>query len=183
MRGDTDFSLTSELDRWDDDRVRFVFGYERANLVQKAEGMAEQTYHELVTRAERAIATRLAGAKNVKDEVVRSGGSRCYAKRSRTSSRSPTVPASAPATPGGRLRKNISVERGDNVLFEEHRYFFYITNDWGMTADEVVAEARSRCNQENLIAQLKGGVRALHAPLNVLVANSAYMVMAASLGA
>ena len=84
-----------------------------------------------------------------------------------------------PRLPGGRLRKNISVERGDNVLFEEHRYFFYITNDWGMTADEVVAEARSRCNQENLIAQLKGGVRELHAPLNVLVANSAYMVMAA----
>ena len=39
-------------------------------------------------------------------------------------------------------------------------------------------EARHRCNQENLIAQLKGGVRALHAPLNSLHANWAYMVMA-----
>jgi hypothetical protein len=47
-----------------------------------------------------------------------------------------------------------------------------------MTADQVVAEARSRCNQENLIAQLKGQVRALHAPVNTLVANWAYMVMA-----
>lgn len=77
------------------------------------------------------------------------------------------------------LRKNISVERGDNVLFCEYRYFFYITNDWNLSADEVVAEARSRCNQENLIAQLKGGVRALHAPVNTLNANWAYMVMAA----
>ncbi len=69
------------------------------------------------------------------------------------------------------LRKNLSVERGEDVLFEQYRYFFYITNDWDMTADQVVAEARSRCNQENLIAQLKGGVRALHAPVNTLNAN------------
>ena len=40
-------------------------------------------------------------------------------------------------------------------------------------------EARQRCDQENLIAQLKGGVRALHAPVNTLHANWAYMVMAA----
>jgi len=61
------------------------------------------------------------------------------------------------------LRKNLSVERGENVLFDEYRYFFYITNDWTLSADEVIAEARGRCNQENLIAQLKD-VRALHAP-------------------
>lgn len=47
-----------------------------------------------------------------------------------------------------------------------------------MTEDEVVAEARARCDQENLIAQLKGQVRALHAPVNTLVANWAYMAMA-----
>ena len=54
----------------------------------------------------------------------------------------------------------------------------YITNDWELTAHQVVAEARSRCNQENLIAQLKGQVRALHAPVNTLNANWAYMTMA-----
>ena len=53
------------------------------------------------------------------------------------------------------------------------------SNDWDMTDDEVVAQARRRCDQENLIAQLKGQVRALHAPVNTLVANWAYMVMAA----
>ncbi|MCL4422272.1 MAG: hypothetical protein M1115_03740 [Actinobacteria bacterium] len=47
------------------------------------------------------------------------------------------------------------------------------------SADEVVMEARRRCDQENLISQLKGQVRALHAPVNTLVANWAYMVMAA----
>ena len=72
------------------------------------------------------------------------------------------------------LRKNISVERGEAVLFDQYRYFFYITNDRALTADEVVAEARQRCNQENLISQLKGGMRALHAPVNTLNANWAY---------
>ena len=37
LRGDTDFSLTTEFDRWDDDGVRFVFGYNAwANLVERA---------------------------------------------------------------------------------------------------------------------------------------------------
>jgi hypothetical protein len=48
-----------------------------------------------------------------------------------------------------------------------------------MADDQVVGQARQRCDQENLIAQLKGQVRALHAPVNTLVANWAYMAMAA----
>ncbi len=45
-------------------------------------------------------------------------------------------------------------------------------------ADEIVFLANGRCNQENLIEQLENGVRALHAPVNTLVSNWAYMVMA-----
>ena len=62
-------------------------------------------------------------------------------------------------------------------LFEEYRYLFYITNDRTMTAEEVVFLANDRCDQENLIAQLKSGVRALMAPVDDLVSNWAYMVM------
>ena len=76
------------------------------------------------------------------------------------------------------LKKNLSVERGEQVLFDDIRFFFYITNDYTWSCEEVVREARQRCDQENLIAQLKGGVRALHAPVNTLHANWAYMVMA-----
>jgi hypothetical protein len=65
------------------------------------------------------------------------------------------------------------------VLFAEYRYFFYITNDCTITADEVIHEARKRCNQENLMSQLKSGLRALHAPVNTLCANWAYMTMTA----
>ena len=38
--------------------------------------------------------------------------------------------------------------------------------------------ANDRCDQENLIAQLKGGVHALKTPVDDLVSNWAYMVMA-----
>jgi len=182
LRGDTDFSLTSEFDRWDGDGVRFVFGYDaRANLIERAEATSDELYHALAAHAEREIATRArTRPANVKDGIVRRRGYKTIRPK-----REDVVEFSyrpGKCTKDYRvvaLRKNLSIERGDHVLFEEFRYFFYITNDWHLTADQVVAEARSRCNQENLIAQLKGGVRALHAPVNTLVANWAYMTMAA----
>ena len=75
------------------------------------------------------------------------------------------------------VRKNISVEQGDLRLFDEIRYFFYITNDRKSTAAEVVFSCNSRCNQENLIEQLANGPRAFRAPLDNLLSNWAYMVM------
>ena len=182
LRGDTDFSLTTEFDRWDADGVRFVFGYDaKANLIQTAQDTDEETYHELVTRAEHQIATTArTRPRNVKDEIVRERGYKSlrqaaedvveFSYRPGKCKRNYRVIA---------LRKNISVERGENVLFSEYRYFFYITNDPHMTADEIIDQARQRCNQENLISQLKSGVRALHAPVNTLNANWAYMTIAA----
>jgi hypothetical protein len=182
LRGDTDFSLTAQFDRWDDDNVQFVFGYDaRANLIKQADGADDELYHELAARTERQIATQQrTRPRNVKDEIVRDRNYKVlrqtaedvveFSYRPGNCKRDYRVVA---------LRKNLSVERGENVLFCEYRYFFYITNDRTMTADEVINQARQRCNQENLISQLKSGVRALHAPVNTLHANWAYMTMAA----
>ena len=181
LRGDTDFSLTTEFDRWDADGVRFVFGYDaKANLVQAAERQPEDLYHELAAKADRQIATRpRTRPTNVKDNIVRQRGYKTirpkteevveFSYRPRACQKDYRVVA---------LRKNLSIQRGDNVLFDEYRYFFYITNDWKLTADQVIGEAHQRCNQENLIGNLKSGVRALHAPVNTLYANWAYMTMA-----
>ena len=76
------------------------------------------------------------------------------------------------------LRKKISVEKGQEKLFEEYRYFFYITNDRTLSAEQVVYSANNRCDQENLIEQLKNGVKAMRNPLDNLHSNWAYMVMA-----
>jgi len=78
-----------------------------------------------------------------------------------------------------RLRKNISKMRGEHVLFDEIRYFFYITTRTELSLSEVVRCANERCDQENVIEQLKNGVNALRVPLYDLVSNWAYMVMAA----
>jgi len=58
------------------------------------------------------------------------------------------------------------------------RYFFYITNTREKTAEQIVFFCNQRCNQENLIGQLKSGLNALRAPVADLVSNWAYMVMA-----
>jgi len=76
------------------------------------------------------------------------------------------------------LRKNLSVEKGIKRLFDEIRYFFYITNDEQMSAAEVVLFANDRCDQENVIAQMKSGVHALKMPSDDLLSNWAYMVIA-----
>lgn len=181
LRGDSDYSLTGQFDRWDADGIRFVFGYDaRANLVKRAGDQPDDLYRELAARAERQIATktRTRPAK-VKDGIVRQRGYKTIRPKTEEVVEFDYRPGKC--TKDYRvvaLRKNLSIERGDNVLFEEHRFFFYITNDRRMSAEQVVAEARNRCNQENLHAQLKGAMRALHAPVNTLVANWAYMTMA-----
>ena len=78
------------------------------------------------------------------------------------------------------VRKNLSREEGkgdQRRIFPDYRYFFYLTNDWESTATELVLCANDRCDQENLNAQLLGGVRSLKAPLDTLLSNWAYMVM------
>ncbi|MEX6431105.1 IS1380 family transposase, partial [Ferrimicrobium acidiphilum] len=84
LRGDTDFSLTTEFDRFDADGVRFVFGYDaRANMVAKATGLPEDLYHDLVAKAEQAIKTSLRQRPvNVKDAVVKERGFKTLRQRS-----------------------------------------------------------------------------------------------------
>jgi len=181
LRGDTDFSITGEFDRWDKDGVVFVFGYDAYNnLVTTAENQPEKEYRRLVRKAEEefCVCTRRR-PKNIKNEIVKD---RCY-KNIRLKSEDIVEFDYRPSKCKRSyrmvaLRKNLSVERGENVLFDDVRYFFYITNDRTMSVSQVVIEANKRCNQENLIAQLKDGTRSLHAPVNTLNANWAYMVMA-----
>jgi hypothetical protein len=181
LRGDTDFSLTREFDRWAADGVRFVFGYDAApNLQNRASDAPEAEYRELVLRAERAIKTEpRARPEKVKERIVVERKFKNIKLKSEDITEFPYKPRKCKRTYRMvAVRKNLSMERGELVLFDDVRYFFYVTNDWNLSAEQVVAEARQRCNQENLIQQLKSGVRALHAPVNTLNANWAYMVMA-----
>ena len=74
--------------------------------------------------------------------------------------------------------EGLGSDQGQKKLFDDSRCFFYITNDWETPAEEIVFDANDRCNQENLVEQLKSGVRSLTAPVDSLLCNWAYMVMA-----
>jgi hypothetical protein len=183
LRGDTAFSQTAYFDRWDDDGVRFVFGYDASKpMISRAEDVDEVEYRELVRRADEVLEDRKQRAKQpwVKEQVIRERKyvNLCLVRedlaefehRPNKANRNYRIVA---------LRKTIVEERGQLCLGQNYRYFFYVTNDRSMTCEQVVREANGRCNQENLLAQLKSGVRALHAPLNTLNANWAYMAIVA----
>ena len=181
LRGDTDFSLTDQFDRWTDDGVRFAFGYNAyANLKEWAHFAPPELYEEFVKKAEHALKTKpRQRPENIKKKIVRERGYTNIRTESeevvdfeyqpRKCKRPYRIVA---------LRKNLSIEKGENVLFPDVRYFFFVTNDWKLTPQQVVQECHNRCNQENLNQQLKTGMRALRAPLDTLNANWAYMVMA-----
>jgi hypothetical protein len=181
LRGDTDFSLTSKFDEWNQAGVTFNFGMDaNPKLVAMAESLSEAHWRGLA-RVERQIQTEpRERPENVKERIVRERGFLNQRLESEQVAEFDYQPGKCQKSYRMVvLRKNLSVERGENVLFDEIRYFFYITNRRDLDWDEVVQDANERCNQENVIEQLKNGVNAMRMPVNDLESNWAYMVMAA----
>jgi hypothetical protein len=182
LRGDTDFSQTEHLDRWDArPQVRFVFGIDAMpNLVALAEGLPEGLWQPLHRPAKYEVRTEpRQRPENVKERIVRERGYKNVRLESEQVAQFDYRPTKCRQTYRMVvLRKNLSVAEGQQRLFDEIRYFFYITNDRTSAPAAIVRQANERCNQENLIEQLKNGVRAMHMPVDNLVSNWAYMVMA-----
>jgi hypothetical protein len=181
LRGDTDFSLTHNFDRWDE-RVGFVFGYDaKRNLVEIADALPESSWLPLERPARYEVKTEeRKRPENVKEQVVKQREFTNIRLNSEQIAEFDYRPVHCRKSYRMVVvRKNLTVEKGENRLFDEIRYFFYITNDRTMTPQEIVLFANDRCNQENIIAQLKNGVNALRMPSDSLVSNWAYMVIAA----
>ena len=183
LRGDTKFAQTEHLDRWDaDPRVHFLFGYEALpNLKAIAEDLPAGVWRPLQRPARYAVKTKpRPRPDNVKEAIVVAREFENQRLRSEQVAEFNYQPTACTKTYRMVVvKKNISVEKGEKVLFDQVVYFFYITNDWVSEADTVVFSANDRCDQENLLAQLSGGVRALRAPVDNLESNGAYMVMTA----
>lgn len=182
FRGDTDFSQTQRLDRWDADGVRFVFGYDaRTNLIRQADALPAGAWTPLVRRPPATVQTAPRQRPvNVKEATIVARAFKNLRLQAEAVAEFAYQPGAC--TRPYRLvvvRKNISVAQGDRRLFDEIRYFFYLTNDHETTAADVVLLANARGHQENLIEQLKHGVGAMGMPVDTLVSNWAYMVMAA----
>jgi len=181
LRGDTDFSQTEHLDRWHDGQVQFVFGMDAMpNLVKLADELPESAWERL-RRKQRTSDKPRARRPNIKAQIV-------LDKEYQNKQLQREFVAEFAYSPGKCrrtyrmivLRKQIAVTKGQQKLFDDSPYFFYITNIDAkeQTAAEIVAQSNQRCDQENIISQLKQ-LGALAAPLHSLTSNGAYMVMAA----
>ena len=181
VRGDTDFTHTGQLDRWNEQGTRFILGFDaNSKLVALAEGLAASAWERLERLPKYKILTEpRVKAVRYKEQIV-------VEKEFENQKLVGEDVAEMEYRPGKCgypyrvviLRKNISVQRGEKVLLDEFRYFFYITNRTDKAA-RVVGLANGRCDQENVIEQLKNGVNAMRMPVHDLLSNWAYMVMAA----
>ena len=181
VRGDTDFSQTKHLDGWDADGVTFIYGMDQMpNLVDIANALPEKAWKRLKRRAKYEVKTSpRRRPENVKEQIV----VRRKFTNTRLCSEMVAEFAYKPTACKKTYRmvvlcKNLTVSEGEDVLFDTVMYFFYITNDRTSSGQDVVFSANQRCNQENLNEQLKNGVRALRMPVDNLVSNGAYMVIA-----
>jgi hypothetical protein len=183
MRGDTDFSLTKYFDKWAE-TVDFIFGMDSISALRtRAEALHEGSWSRLERQPHDEVLQgepRERFQQNERERIVKERGYLNLHLNDEDVAEFEYQPGKC--TRPYRvvaLRKNISKLKGENVLFDEIRYFFYITTRTDLSAAEVVACANERCDQENVIEQLKNGVNALRLPVYDLVSNWAYMVMAA----
>ena len=183
LRGDTDFSLTAHFDRWARRGVDIVFGMDASPaLRQRAEALDTKRWRRLHRPApyQSTTGTTRARRDNHKQRIVQERGYLNLHLDHEDVAEFFYIPGKCSrAYRVVVVRKNISQTRGENVLFDEIRYLFYITTRTDLTAAQIVELANERCDQENIIGQLKSGIGALRVPLYDLVSNWAYMVTAA----
>ncbi len=192
LRGDTDFSQLRHLDRWHEQPdVRFLFGLKVVALQQiEADDLweDESAWKRLKRPPKYRVETKRRGRrKRLKQQLVEQRGYKDIRLVEEWVAERPYRPPGCKHT--YRLvivRKNLEVREAKDPqqpqqqrLFPDYRYFIYITNDRESRPEQIVFSANDRCQQENLIAQLKGGVRSLAAPVDNLLSNWAYMLMTA----
>ena len=182
LRGDTKFTQCTHLDRWDGTgNIQFVFGMAATDTLKE---LADQLPAEAYSFLERAPRYEIKTAprqqpERVKQQIVKERGFKTIHVLEEMVAEFEYCPVACDRSYRVIvLRKLLGTDQGQMRLFEEYRYFFYITNDRVTPADQIVFSANDRCDQENLVAQLKSGVYALTTPVDDLVSNWAYMVMA-----
>jgi hypothetical protein len=181
VRGDTDFTHTAQLDRWNEQGTRFILGFDaNPKLVGLAEALPASAWQRLQRLPKYHILSEpRAKAFRYKEQIVVEREFENQKLVGEDITEIEYQPGKC-AYPHRLviLRKNISVQKGEKALWDEVRYFFYITNRTDK-AEKIVGLANGRCDQENVIEQLKNGVNAMRMPVNDLVSNWAYMVIAA----
>jgi hypothetical protein len=180
IRGDTDFTHTAHLDRWSQAGRRFILGMDaHPKVVRLAEQLPARAWQKLERLPKYEILTEpRQKAFRYKEQIVIEKEFKNQVLLGEDIAEVEYQPLKC----GQKyrlviLRKNISVQQGEKALLDEIKYFFYITNRPDK-AERIVGLANGRCDQENVIEQLKNGVNAMRMPVHDLMSNWAYMIMA-----
>jgi len=181
VRGDTAFSLTANFDRWTEDGVGFAFGMDAMpNLVKIAENIDQKCWRVLRRhkKSKPVSGRRRRRPQRVKEQIVEERQYKNIKLEQEHVAQFDYQPTKCKKSYRVVvLRKSLAVKKGQIRLWDDTRYFFYITNIEKKSPAEVVYFCNDRCNQENLIEQLKNGLNAMRMPVGNLVSNWAYMVM------
>jgi hypothetical protein len=180
IRGDSDFALTKNFDKWDE-RCKLLFAMDsKKNLIQIADDITVDQWQELERRPKYTIKTKPRKRPDkVKDQVVKRRKFRSiHTKAEHVAEFSYQPWQCSKIYRIIVLKKTLKVTKGNQQFDDEIRYFFYITNEMKMSPTRLIRFYRERADHENDIEQLKNGVRALHSPSDSLISNWAYMVIA-----
>ena len=179
--GDADFSQTKRLDGWHEQSVLFTFGFKvSVDRFIDADDLPKSAWKRLVRPPRYVPKGAPRGRRErVKQKIVEERQFKDVRLEEEWVAEMKYQPAAC--CRAYRLvivRKKLRVsDPKQGRLFDDYKYFIYITNDWESTPAEIVFGANHRCNQENVWAQLRES-RAFHAPLNTLLSNWAYMLIA-----
>jgi len=178
LRGDTDFSLTKDFDKWHEDKISFVTGYDaKPNLKKIAENIARKSWKLLLRET---LPEQRAHKTNVKKIRVEERGFTNIVLEKEFYTEMNYQPIACDNK--YRLiivRKHLKVLKGQQLLGRRVRYFFYISNIEDQKATELLDFVMQRCNHENRIEQMANGVHALKMPVAEFNANWAYMLICA----
>jgi hypothetical protein len=182
LRGDTDFTQTTHLDRWNDlGNVQFIFGMDVTPARHiEADELPKTAWKTLHRPPSYEVQTKRRGRRvRVKQQVVDANLYKDIRLVYEEVAEMEYRPAACKrAYRLVILRKELEVRARDQLQYlPDYRYFFYLTNDRESSLEQIVFSANDRCQQENVLAQLKA-LRALHAPVDNLQSNWAYMLMA-----
>ena len=183
LRGDTDFSQTKHLDRWDDD-ARAV------HLRRRRDGQPARPGRRF---AGGGLATAEPPAALRGQDPAAAAGPRTSRNRSWSSAKFENLRLVSEKVAEFNyrptacrqsyrlivVRKNLSVEKGEQVLFADYRYFFYITNDRTQHGgrDRLPGQRPLQSGEPARATEARRAGPA--APVDNLESNWAYMVMTA----
>lgn len=180
VRGDSAFARQDIFDVCDRNGLHFAMvSAEHQNFPGLAEGVAEGEWQRFLSiRPGSARKSRRRG-RNLRRLHARRRGKRDLKLETQWLAEIDYKPARSKKAYRLIVRRQRIEESDQGELFELWRYRYVLTNlPRSVSTERVVRQTYGRCDQENVIEQLRSGVAAMRMPTGGFLANYAYLVCA-----